>query len=173
MDADGAKIVALGSNLGAILNGRTLSPLETLEQALAVFSDAGLAVVKRSRWWRSAAWPDPSDPPFLNGVAIVQTELSPEDALARLHAIEARFGRDRSVGAARNAPRPLDLDLIAWGRLTQAGPPVLPHPRAAERRFVMGPLLEILPSWTHPVLDATPAALAELAPIGADAEPID
>ena len=162
------KIVALGSNLGAF----GLSPHETLDRAIAALSDAGLTVVKHSRWWRSAAWPDPTQPPFLNGVALVETELSPEAALAALHAIEAAFGRDRSPAAQRNAPRPLDLDLIAWGRLEQAGPPTLPHPRAADRRFVMGPLAQIAPLWSHPTLDATPGALAEFAPIAPDAHPI-
>lgn len=168
MKEDTAKIVALGSNLGAF----GLSVEQTLERALTRLSDAGLVVVKRSRWWRSVAWPDASDPPFLNGVAVVESAGSPEEALATLHAIEAEFGRDRSPAAVRNAPRPLDLDLIAWGRLMQQGAPVLPHPRAAERRFVMGPLAEIAPQWLHPALDATPGALAELAPIGADAEPL-
>lgn len=164
--------MALGSNLGSSFRGRALSSYETLEQALAAMSDARLKVVKRSRWWRSAAWPDAGDPPFLNGVAVVETGLAPDEALAALHAIEASFGRDRSTAALRNAPRPLDLDLIAWGRCVQAGPPILPHPRAAERRFVMGPLAEALPQWLHPTLDVTPAALAELAPVGADAQPI-
>ena len=165
---EGAKIVALGSNLGAF----GLSTQETLERAVAALSDAGLRVVKRSRWWRSAAWPEPSDPSFLNGVVLVETVLSPAEALAALHAIEAAFGRDRSATAARNGPRPLDLDLIAWGGLVQPGPPMLPHPRAAERRFVMGPLAEIAPLWLHPTLIATPGALAEFAPVGSDAEPI-
>ena len=162
------KIVALGSNLGAF----GLSPLETLERALERFSALGLTVVKRSGWWRSAAWPNAADPPFLNGVALVRTALTAEGALAALHAIEEEFGRDRSPEAVRNAPRPLDLDLIAWGSRVQAGPPVLPHPRAAERRFVMGPLAEVAPEWVHPGLNTTAQALAEQARVGGDAHPI-
>lgn len=167
MDDRDARIIALGSNLGAV----GLTPQETLERALERFPDHGLTVARRSRWWRSAAWPNPDDPPFLNGAVIIETELSPEETLTALHAIEEAFGRDRSPAATRNAPRPLDLDLIAWGALIQPGPPELPHPRAAERRFVMGPVAEIAPGWMHPVLETTPSALAEIAPVGADAEP--
>ncbi|MFX8681007.1 2-amino-4-hydroxy-6-hydroxymethyldihydropteridine diphosphokinase, partial [Acinetobacter baumannii] len=71
-----------------------------------------------------------------------------------------------------NAPRTLDLDLIAHGRLVSPAPPLLPHPRAAERRFVMGPLAEILPDWRHPVCGETAAALAARATVGADAKPL-
>jgi 2-amino-4-hydroxy-6-hydroxymethyldihydropteridine diphosphokinase len=84
--------------------------------------------------------------------------------------IEAQFGRERGLA---NAPRPLDLDLIAYGDLVEAGPDlILPHPRAADRRFVMGPLAEIAPDWVHPVLGQSAQALFEQASIGLDAEPI-
>ena len=166
-DADAAKIVALGSNLGF----GDLTPMQTLEQALDRLSDAGLVVVKRSGWWRSAAWPDETQPAFLNGAALVATSLSPEATLAALHRIEAGLGRDREH-ALVNAPRTLDLDLIAWGRLIQPGPPVLPHPRATRRRFVMGPLSELLPDWRDPVSGRTAPALASEADVGADSSPL-
>ena len=87
--------------------------------------------------------------------------------LAGLLAVEAALGRTRSE---RNAPRTLDLDLIAYGREVRAGPGLtLPHPRAHERRFVMGPLAEIAPAWIHPVLGQTAVALAAAARVGADA----
>ena len=156
-------MIALGANLSA---AGSASVEEGLEQALARFSDVGLNLVKRSDWWRSAAWPDPRDPPFLNGVAIVETALSPEAVLAGLHRLEDEAGRLRS---APNAPRPLDLDLIAYGRRVQIGPPTLPHPRAHERRFVMGPLAQIAPGWRHPGSGMTAATLAAAATVGSDA----
>jgi 7,8-dihydro-6-hydroxymethylpterin-pyrophosphokinase len=84
---------------------------------------------------------------YLNGVAVVATRLGPAETLAALHRIEARFGRAR---ARLNAPRTLDLDLIAHGRTMTVDRLVVPHPRAHERLFVMGPLAEIAPEWTHP-----------------------
>ena len=117
--------------------------------------------------WRSAAWPDPGDPPFLNGVVIVRTEHEPHALMAALGRIEEAFGRRR--GAA-NAPRTLDLDLIAYGRTTgDLNGLILPHPRAADRLFVMGPLAEIAPGWRHPVLGETSAALAGRTTVGIDA----
>jgi 2-amino-4-hydroxy-6-hydroxymethyldihydropteridine diphosphokinase len=145
-----------------------------LEAALGALSAAGLKIADLSRWWRSSAWPDPADPPYLNGVVIVETDLAPEQVLMTLHRIEQVFGRDRAgsgQGEVRNAPRTLDLDLIAYGRVV-TDRPALPHPRAHERRFVMGPLAEIAPDWVHPVLRDTAAELVSEAPVGLDAEPI-
>ena len=103
-------------------------------------------------------------------MALVRTALGPREVLETLLRIERRFGRDRSVA---NAPRTLDLDLIAHGRTVMDAPGlVLPHPRATERRFVMGPLAEIAPGWVHPVLGGTAAELAAAATVGADATPL-
>jgi 2-amino-4-hydroxy-6-hydroxymethyldihydropteridine diphosphokinase len=163
---DEAIILALGGNLA----GDYPSLEALLEAALAAFLRSGLTVVRRSRWWRSAAWPDPAAPAYLNGVAIVETALPPRELLAQLLAIEAAFGRRRTEP---NAPRSLDLDLIAYGRQVIAAPGLtVPHPRADERLFVMGPLAEIAPTWVHPVLGVTAAELAARAPVGTDARPL-
>jgi 2-amino-4-hydroxy-6-hydroxymethyldihydropteridine diphosphokinase len=162
---DEAIILAVGGNLA----GDYPSLEALLEAALSAFLGAGLRVVRRSGWWRSAAWPDPGAPAYLNGVAIVETELSPRALLERLLAIEASFGRRRTQP---NAARTLDLDLIAYGRQVIAEPGLaVPHPRAHERLFVMGPLAEIAPDWTHPVLGETAATLAAKATVGMDAGP--
>ena len=87
---------------------------------------------------------------------ILRPDLSPESLLERLHAIEMSFGRQRQQ---MNAPRPLDLDLLDYDGLIQDGPPILPHPRMASRAFVLIPLADIAPNWTHPV---TRQALPEL-----------
>ena len=163
-DCDESIIVALGGNLASV--GR--SSRQVLEAALEALPAAGVRVLQRSRVWRSRAWPDPSQPSFLNAVAQVTTALRPEEMLEALHGVEAAFGRER--GRA-NAARALDLDLIAYGRRVQTGPPVLPHPRAAERLFVMGPLAEIMPEWRHPLTGELARDLAIRAPVGNDARP--
>ncbi|WDI30526.1 2-amino-4-hydroxy-6-hydroxymethyldihydropteridine diphosphokinase [Hyphococcus flavus] len=102
----------------------------------------------RSSFYKSPAWPDHSDPPFVNAVASVETALAPEALLAALHAVEAGFGRRRSV---RNAPRTLDLDLLAYNEICREEDALtLPHRRIAERAFVLVPLCEIAPDWRHP-----------------------
>ena len=158
-------IVALGSNL----EGLYASVETLLEDAMQRLDAYGLPVRRRSRLWRSAAWPDPTEPAYLNAVALVDTLLPPAKALRALHAMEREFGRER---AQLNASRTLDLDLVAYGALVSDRPLVLPHPRAHERRFVMGPLAELTPGWRHPVLGVEAAALAEEAPVGRDAAPL-
>jgi 2-amino-4-hydroxy-6-hydroxymethyldihydropteridine diphosphokinase len=165
-NVDDAIIIALGSSLAG--DYRTRQAL--LEAATNAFPTFGMQVRKLSRWWSSRAWPDPMRPPYLNGVALVETGLDPGETLAALLRIERQFGRERSVP---NAPRTLDLDLIAHGGQVLHTPDLtVPHPRAHERRFVMGPLAEIAPEWRHPVLGETAAALAARATVGADAEPV-
>lgn len=166
LDLDGAVIVALGCND----KGVWASCEESLEAALARFRPEGIDILARSSWWSSQAWPDPSDPPFLNGVVIVRTAHDPAMLMGKLSRIEDVFGRRRS---ARNAPRTLDLDLIAYGRLSgDLEGLILPHPRAAERLFVMGPLAEIAPGWRHPTLDGDAVTLAAKATVGMDARPL-
>jgi 2-amino-4-hydroxy-6-hydroxymethyldihydropteridine diphosphokinase len=164
-DLDQAVIIALGCND----KGVWASCREALEAALARFRSEGIDIVARSSWWRSQAWPDPTDPPFLNGVVIVRTAHDPHVLMQTLGRIEDAFGRQRST---RNAPRTLDLDLIAYGRRQgDFNGLILPHPRAAERLFVMGPLAEIAPEWVHPAGESA-KSLAKAAGIGADAVPI-
>nr|WP_314436100.1 2-amino-4-hydroxy-6-hydroxymethyldihydropteridine diphosphokinase [uncultured Brevundimonas sp.] len=166
LNLDDAVIVALGCND----KGVWPSNEAVLEASLARFRSEGVDVVARSSWWRSMAWPDPQDPPFLNGVAIVRTEHDPHALMATLGRIEDAFGRERSI---RNAPRTLDLDLIAYGRLSgDLDGLILPHPRAAERLFVMGPVAEIAPEWVHPANGKTAVDMAQTASVGRDARPV-
>ena len=96
--------------------------------------------------------PDPpsDQPDYVNGVARMAGEAMPDVLLAHLQALEARSGRRR---AEPDAARPLDLDIIAMGDLLRPAPdPILPHPRAHLRRFVLTPLADVAPGWVHPVL---------------------
>ena len=166
VDLDAAVIVALGCND----KGAWASCREALDAAVARFRCEGIDVVAQSSWWSSMAWPDASDPPFLNGVVLVRTAHDPHQLMAALGRIEDIFGRQRSL---RNAPRTLDLDLVAYGR--EAGDLdglILPHPRAAERRFVMGPIAEIAPQWRHPTARGSAAELRGAATVCRDAHPL-
>ncbi len=101
-------------------------------------------------------------PWFLNVAIEVETLLTPEQLLATCQAIESSLGRIRTF---RNAPRPLDLDILFYGNLTMDGPGlVIPHPRLAERRFVLEPLAQIAPELLHPVLMKPIRSLLDVCP---------
>ncbi len=117
-------------------------------------------VVAKSPLYSSPAWPDPADPPFVNAVAEIRTDLPPPALLAALHGVEAAFGRSR--GAA-NAPRTLDLDLIAYDDV-RSEQPILPHPRFMDRGFVLAPLCDIAPDWRPPGEARTALDLLEALP---------
>ncbi|MFZ5790480.1 MAG: 2-amino-4-hydroxy-6-hydroxymethyldihydropteridine diphosphokinase [Pseudomonadota bacterium] len=145
--SDEAILVALGANLPSPRFG---SPQATLEAALAALAARGVEILARSSWWESEPVPPSDQPWYVNGVVRVRTALEPGPLLALLHEIETEFGRIR---LARNEARVLDLDLLAYGRRVVAGPGalVLPHPRLADRAFVLLPLAEVAPDWRHPV----------------------
>ena len=137
-------LIALGANLPSTAG----PPAATLKSALDRLAEQGVKIRSVSSFYESPAWPDPADPKFVNAVAVVETALQPVELLALLHGIETAHGRLRSTV---NAPRSLDLDLLDYdGRLISDGV-TLPHPRLAQRAFVLVPLAEIAPAWRHPV----------------------
>jgi len=144
LKADVWAIVALGSNLGDS-HQRVLQAMERLEELSA-------APLERSSLWRTAPVDcPPGSPPFVNAVVALEPRVgeTPESLLGKLQALEKEFGRQPKKEL--NEPRPLDLDLIAFGSETRAGKELtLPHPRACERRFVLGPLSEIAPDLELP-----------------------
>ncbi|MDE1986342.1 MAG: 2-amino-4-hydroxy-6-hydroxymethyldihydropteridine diphosphokinase [Alphaproteobacteria bacterium] len=137
-------LIALGANLASSVG----APAETIAEAIAELSKRGMKIAAKSRFFATPAWPDPSDPPFVNAVIRVETSLSSAAVMNLLHEIESAYGRTRSV---KNAPRTLDLDLIDFDGRIEDGPPMLPHPRVAERAFVLIPLADVAPHWRHPV----------------------
>lgn len=151
-------LVAIGANLPGT-GGET--PLETCEAAvLALAALPGLHLEAVSAWYKTAPVPPSGQPHYVNGVVRLSgTARSPEALLAALQAVEARFGR---VRGEPNAARTLDLDLIDMDGILRAAPdPILPHPRAHLRTFVLRPLLDVAPDWVCPGVGRTGRALLE------------
>lgn len=126
-----------------------------------------------SRLFSTPCFPVGAGPDYVNAAALIETELTPEGLLRRMHEVEAMFGRQR---VQRWGQRTLDLDLLAYGDLvlpdgatqdhwrvlaldqqTKDAPQqlILPHPRLQDRAFVLVPLAEIAPDWRHPRLGLT------------------
>lgn len=163
-------VLGLGANVG--------DALETLTAAVHVLDDIdGLAVEDVSGVYRTPPWPAPPDPravpqdDYLNLVVLARTSLGPRELLAETQLVEAAFGRDRTR-EQRWGPRPLDIDLLLLEDTVLETPELtLPHPRIAERGFVLVPLLEVLPGGALPDGRRFTRLLAALAPLdGIDLE---
>ena len=155
---EGPILIGIGANLSSERFG---TPREACEAAVhALDSTEGVRVVARSRWFESEPVPVSDQPWFINGVVQVETTLAPQALLEALHAIEAQFGRVRTV---LNAPRVLDLDLLAYGDVVVenngGGGAEIPHPRLENRAFVLLPLGDVAPDWVHPQTRRTRAEM--------------
>lgn len=133
--------VALGSNLE--------DPQRQLRSGLEALSTLpATRLLRASSFYRSAPVGYADQPDFVNAVAAIETSLSPRELLDALLAIERRHGRVREFA---NAPRTLDLDIVAYGERTIDEPGLaIPHPRMHERAFVVVPLAEIAPDAVIP-----------------------
>ncbi len=143
--------VALGSNLESDFGDREVN----LETALARMGALG-RVLAVSPFYDTAPVGNIAQPHFLNGAALLETELGPEDLMRELLAVELGMGRDRSASAAEKGPRVIDLDLLLYEDEVWVTPGLtLPHPEMHLREFVLLPLAVIAPEWRHPVLGRT------------------
>jgi 2-amino-4-hydroxy-6-hydroxymethyldihydropteridine diphosphokinase len=135
--------IGLGANLGD-REGALRRALELLD------AEPGVSVAAVSSFRETDPVGYLDQPRFVNGACAVETVLSPRELLDRLLAVEARLGRVRGEGP-RFGPRAIDLDLLLYGaeRVDEPGLTV-PHPRLAERRFVLEPLVELDPGLTLP-----------------------
>lgn len=162
-------LVAVGSNRPSAEGDAR----ETISRSISELSRAGGVIRSVSGFYRSPAFPAGSGPDYVNAAIALEAAWTENEALAHMHAIEARLGRSR---AERWGAREIDLDLVAAGSAVQPdiatvrlwmdlpfdeqrkkapGQLILPHPRMHERAFVLVPLADIAPGWVHPITGHT------------------
>jgi 2-amino-4-hydroxy-6-hydroxymethyldihydropteridine diphosphokinase len=149
--------LAFGSNVGD-REGNLREAVERLEAA-------GIRILRRSSLYETAPQELLDQPMFLNAVAEVETNLFPMQLLGCVRQIERDMGRRR---VTPNGPRNIDIDVLFYGRNVIASTELdVPHPRMAQRRFVLEPLAEIAPDFRHPITGKTAnEMLATLDPQG-------
>ncbi len=146
--------LGLGSNIG--------DRQANLEAALAGLPAIGVRVTRASPVYETEPVDFTDQRWFLNLVVEAETELFPLQLLARLQRIERDLGRVRTVA---RGPRTLDIDILLYGQAVIQRPDLeIPHPRMAERRFVLAPLADLAPDLRHPVTRKTVRELLEAAP---------
>ena len=159
MSIDSTALIALGGNLGDVL--------ESFRLALSRLSGAGIEVLQISSAFQTVpltlegeAWSLEAGPPaYWNAVCRIRSGLDPHGLLGLLHELEAQAGRIRRE---RWEARVLDLDLLGFGDVViEDDVLTLPHPGVAERRFVLAPLVQVAPEWTHPILGVSAKTLLE------------
>ena len=144
-------VIALGSNLG--------DREDNLRRAIIAISNK-VKLVAMSSVYETEPMYREDQSWFLNCVLVVETDASPGELLEWLKEVEASMGRDPR--AARNAPRVIDMDVLFYGDQVVSTPSlVVPHPRMAERAFVLMPLKEVRPRLVHPVLKKSVTAMLE------------
>ena len=141
--------ILLGSNLG---NRQLL-----VNQACEKIGERCGEIVAKSRLYESEPWGFKAKHWFLNQVVEIKTSLSPDDLMDTLLAIEKELGRDRITPHEGYVSRPIDLDILYWGKdlIVEKQHVIVPHPRLHQRRFTLLPLCDVAPDYIHPILKKT------------------
>ena len=188
MSTEKHALIALGANL----NFGDMSPKSTILAAIAELDRLGLTVTRLSTLYLTPCFPAGAGPDYVNAAAVVTLRhtMDSADILACLHTVEAKFGRER---LQRWGMRTLDIDLLALGesvlpdratylkwknllpddqRRLAPDQLILPHPRLAERAFVLVPLADVAPDWRHPITGLSVAQMLAALPAKDRAEVI-
>ena len=141
--------IGIGSNLASSFGDR----FKNIELAVSYLQKERIKLIKKSSFYETFSYPNRKDPKFINIVISVQSDLSESDLMSVLIRIEEKLERKRK---RKNDPRTCDLDIIDYKKKVtnfkfNDSELTLPHKYISNRNFVLYPLKEICPNWTHPI----------------------
>ena len=141
-------LLGIGSNLSSTLG----NCFENIDLAISYLESYKIKIIKISSFYETPSYPDKTNPKFINVVIQISTNLPPEDLASVLIFIEEKLGRKRNF---KNDPRTCDIDILDYYRKNISFNYknlnfIVPHEKLIYRNFVLFPLQEILPNWTHP-----------------------
>jgi len=140
-------LINVGSNLDSSKGDR----LYNLKKSLELISLENIKIIKKSSIFETPSYPKKKNPNFLNIGAEIECNVSPKNLIKIFNKIEKILQRTRGE---KNQPRTCDIDLIDYeGKILKSKELTIPHPRAHLRNFVLFPIKEISPRWTHPILN--------------------
>ena len=144
-------------NIGSNLNSIHGSKFDNISIAIQLLIEAKLKIEKISNFYETPSYPNQKLPKFLNIGVLINKNLNILKLFKDINLVQKKMGRIKSK---RNDPRVIDIDIIDFnGQIKDSKNLILPHPRAHLRNFVLYPILEIDPKWSHPVFKKNPQFL--------------
>ncbi len=136
----------IGSNLNSIFGSR----FDNITIALNLLTEQKIKINKISHFYETPSYPNQKLPKFINVGATIEFKKDLYSLFKQIRLIEKKLGRIKTI---RNDPRIIDIDIIDFNGIVKNSSEItLPHPRAFKRNFVLYPILEIDPKWSHPIL---------------------
>lgn len=147
------RTLMLGKNIFLLLGSNLGDRLTNLDRGRILIEELTGSIVKKSSIYETSAWGKTDQPDYLNQAVQIETALRPNELLSACLNIEKKIGRQR---IEKWGARLIDIDIIYFGgKIIHSNELIIPHPRMAERRFVLVPLTEINPDFVHPILMKT------------------
>ncbi len=137
-------------NIGSNLNSKYGSRIENINIAISLLINTKVKIIKISNFYETPSYPNRKYPKFLNVGLIIDYKKNYLDLLKEIKLIEKKLGR---LKTKKNKPRIIDIDIIDFKKkVKRTNKLILPHPRCHLRNFVLFPILQIDPKWSHPIL---------------------